>query len=387
MTRLFAVSAPGLEPFTAQELGQLGLRALPFSCLPGHFTKKREVDDEAGGVEFEGTLRDVYRANLHLRTASRVLVRLGAFYSAGFPELRRKASHLSWEDYLSVGQAVAIRVTCHKSRLYHQRAVAERVAGAIGDRLGKLPVVQRFSEEADDLPRLIIVRLVGDHCTISADSSGGLLHRRGYRLAITKAPVRETLAAGMLLASGWDRSFPLIDPFCGSGTIPIEAALLARGIPPGRWRKFAFMEWPNFDVKTWERVLADAEKSVSLMPHIVASDRDAGAIEVAQANAERAGVGSVIEFSRRAISAIEPPANPGWIVTNPPYGVRVGADRDLRNLYAQLGKVLRLKCLGWRVVILSSSLHLLLCTGLDFGQRISLMNGGLRVKLAIGKIG
>jgi len=387
MNKLFAVCAPGLEPFTAGELDQLGLAGRQSSSLPGHVVKKREVDNEVGGVEFDGNLHGLYRANLHLRTASRVLVRLGAFYAAGFPELRRKASRLSWEDYLKVGQSMALRVTCHKSRLYHQRAVAERVAGAIGDRLGKPPVVQRFSEECDPLPQLIIVRLVSDHCTISIDSSGALLHQRGYRLATAKAPLRETLAAGMLLASAWERSSPLIDPFCGSGTIPIEAALLARGVPPGRWRHFAFMEWPNFNAKIWEALLADAEGDVSVMPGIIASDRDSGAIEMAQANAERAGVRSFIHFSCRPISAIEPPANPGWFVTNPPYGVRVSANRDLRNLYAQWGKVLRVKCLGWHTAILSSSLQLLLSTGLEFDEQLSLMNGGLRVRLAIGKVG
>ncbi|HSB06131.1 MAG TPA: hypothetical protein VLK23_13150, partial [Thermodesulfobacteriota bacterium] len=306
--RLFAVCAPGLEPFTSQEIGQLGLSA----HHPGN-----DSTCEIGGLEFEGNLIDLYRCNLHLRTASRVLVRLGSFYAAGFPELRRKAGNLPWEQYLKPGQPVAIRVTCHQSRLYHQRAVAERIVGSISDRLKQPVQVHKYHEEPEtnssidnppsppfskrlcrklvhgstSLPRkdidtlnlnylavrpervegrtanydtvfkggtggsLIVVRMVKDLCTISIDSSGELLHRRGYRLALTKAPLRETLAAAMILASGWDRTSPLMDPFCGSGTIPIEAALMARQIPPGWRRNFDFMNWPNFEKKTWDTLL------------------------------------------------------------------------------------------------------------------------------------
>jgi len=336
-----------------------------------------------GGIEFHGTLRDVYRANLHLRTASRVLVRLGEFYASAFPELRRKAGRLLWENYLSPERPIALRVTCRKSRLYHEAAVAERVAGAIADRLGKSPLVHKYREDpGTDPPQLIVVRLVGNLCTVSMDSSGALLHRRGYRLATTKAPLRETLAAAMVMASGWDTSSPFLDPFCGSGTIPIEAALLARRAPAGYARRFAFMDWPNFDSKSWDEVLAHAGNAVtSGIPKILGSDRDAGAIQAAQANAERAGVADCIEFSRKAISAIDPPPGPGWVVTNPPYGVRLKKANDLRNLYAQFGKVLRARCPGWRVTLLCDRIQLIRSTGLKFDKGISMMNSGLKVRL------
>ena len=398
MDNLFAVCAPGLEPFLTQELEQLGLHAGRPASLSGQ-------GEESGGVEFEGDLRDVYRANLRLRTASRVLVRLGAFYAAGFPELVRKASRLPWERYLTPGQPVALRVTCHKSRLYHSDAVAERVARAIGERLGQLPPIVKFNpqdgssrEDADaNPPQLILVRLAHDHCTISVDSSGALLHRRGYRQAVAKAPLRETLAAGMLMASGWDMASPLLDPFCGSGTIPIEAALMARKIPPGRARRFAFMDWPNFDAAMWPPLppptpsLSQAwerEGARGWMRAILASDRAAGAIKSAQANAERAGVADCIEFSCRAVSAIEPPPGPGWVVTNPPYGVRVSGGRDLRNLYAQFGNVMRNKCPGWHIAMLCDSVQLVHNTGLKFDQArsIPLVNGGLKVRLTLAKV-
>jgi len=185
-----------------------------------------------------------------------------------------------------------------------------------------------------------------------------------------------------VMASGWDKTSPFLDPFCGSGTIPIEAALLAGRIPPGFRRRFAFMDWPHFDSNVWEKLLAEAARAiVSDIPKIIGSDRDEGAIRAAQTNAERAGLAGHIEFSRRAISAIEPPSGPGWVVTNPPYGVRMSQTSDLRNLYAQFGKVMRAKCPGWRVTLICDRVQMIRNTGLDFDKGIPTMNGGLKVKL------
>lgn len=395
--KLFAVSAPGLESFTAQELLALGLLP-PAAATGGPQPERRSfpdvnAEDEDGGVSFEGAPLAVYRANLHLRTSNRVLARLGDFYAASFPELRKKAARLEWERYLAPGQSVALRVTCHKSRLYHSEAVAERVAGAISDRLGKSTPREKFDEKSTAPAQLVIVRLLHDHCTISIDSSGALLHRRGYRLATAKAPLRETLAAGMLLASGWDRRAPLLDPFCGSGTIAIEAAQMALGIPAGMAagtaRHFAFMDWPGFQIAQWQAVLAEATQGIDTLrstpPLIQASDRDAGAIQLAQANAERAGVTDYIQFSCRAVSAIQPQGM-GWVVTNPPYGLRVSAHKDLRNLYAQFGKVLRSLCPGWQVAILCSEEGLLHQVGLHLDTSLRWVNGGVTVRLGRGEV-
>jgi putative N6-adenine-specific DNA methylase len=383
MEKLFAVCTPGLEPIAAQELDQLGLMGSCSSSRSETSPTEGGSPSEYGGIEFQGSIHDVYRANLYLRTASRVLVRLGQFYASAFPELRRKVSRLPWGNYLAPERPIALRVTCQKSRLYHETAVAERVAGAIGDRLGKPSPVHKYQEDSGtDLPQLIVVRLVDNLCTISIDSSGALLHRRGYRLATAKAPLRETLASAMVMASGWDKISPLLDPFCGSGTIPIEAALLARRVPAGYRRRFAFMDWPHFDSKFWDKLLADAGMAiVSDIPEIIGSDRDTGAIRAAQANAERAGVAGRIEFSARAISAIDPPSGPGWIITNPPYGVRVSKTNDLRNLYAQFGKVMRAKCPGWQVTMICDRVQFIRSTGLAFDKGIPTMNGGLKVRL------
>lgn len=384
METLFAVTAPGLGPITAQELRQLGLLPEGQSARP-HET--RLSGEESGGVAFRGGLADLYRANLLLRTASRVLLRLGDFFAAGFPELRKKAGRLAWERYLQPGQPVSMHVTCHKSKLYHSGAVAERVLAAIGDRLGKPSEMVKAEDGGSAAAQLVVVRLVNDHCTISIDTSGDLLHRRGYRLATAKAPLRETLAAAMLMAAAWDGVSPLVDPFCGSGTIVIEAARMALGIPPGSERKFAFMNWPGFNAGVWKAVWQSCQpKQAVQLPIIQASDRDAGAIELARANATRAGVEQYIEFTCQAVSAITPPRVPGWVVTNPPYGLRVSGSSDLRNLYAQFGNVLREKCPGWQVAILCNDLKLLGQTRLKLDTSFGMVNGGVSVRLGRGKV-
>ena len=373
----FAVTLPGLEEFTRRELAGLGIK----SRLPAARDEGGEAREESGGVEFHGGLSNLYKANLYLRTASRVLLRLGEFRATAFAELRAKAALLEWETYLLPGQAVTVRATCHKSRLYHSDGVAERVAAAIGDRLGA-PV-----PPTEPPAQLVVVRILHDRVTISLDTSGELLHRRGYRLESAKAPLRETLAAGLLLASGWDAQSPLLDPFCGSGTIAIEAALLARHVAPGKNRRFAFMDWPGFNPGVWKALLAEAVgRELPGCDPIQASDRDAGAVRGAQANAERAGVAADIEFACQAFSAIQPPRGPGWVVTNPPYGVRVSEGQDLRNLYSRLGDVLRALCPGWQVGLLTSSDFLAGHTRLHFEGNLALHNGGLAVRLYTGRV-
>ena len=389
MPNFFAVCAPGLEAFTARELKDLGLQ-VPSSPSSRDSLKEKGEVEEVGGVECRGSVIDLYRANLRLRTASRVLFHLGSFYADTFSDLGRRAKRVSWEAYLKPGRPVALRVTCHKSRLFHSAAVTERVMESIGARMGQIPPRKKFEgEEESDPPQLIIVRLVENRCTLSVDSSGALLHRRGYRLATAKAPLRETLAAGILMASDWDLKSPLVDPFCGAGTIPIEAALMARKIAPGLHRHFAFMDWPDFRSKEWESLKAQAQEGQSVsgpLPFIMGSDRDAGAIQAARSNAGRAGVAEGIEFSCLPVSAIEPPTGPGWVVTNPPYGVRLAIRKDLIKLYTRFGRVLRMKCPGWQVTMLCNSAQLLSATGLGLDLGISTRNGGVKVRLAKGRV-
>ena len=342
---------------------------------------KRDI----GGVSFSGGSSALFRANLWLRSATRVLARVGDFHARLFDELERHARKLAWSRFLVSGQPVRLRVSTSKSRLYHTGAVAQRIAEAMEKSTGVAPMVASGGDEDDETGEtpLVIVRLFRDQCTVSIDTSGALLHRRGYRLAVAKAPLRETLAAALLMASGWNPGTPLVDPLCGAGTIAIEGALLARRIPPGIARSFAFMRWPGFHEPTWKKVLdeARAQQLPAAPAAIFASDRDAGAIGASRENAGRAGVAADIVFEEKVISRIAPPANvpPGAIVTNPPYGVRVG-DRDaLRNLYAQLGIVARERFPGWRLLVLSADPRLDAQIG-SMEPVLSTKNGGIAVR-------
>jgi putative N6-adenine-specific DNA methylase len=373
---IFASTAPGLESIAAGELKALGIRG------------KQEI----GGVAFAGDLERVYAANLWLRTASRVTVRLGRFHASTFFELERRAKKLPWTKFLPASGRVRLRVTCRKSKLYHSDAVAERVLAAIASAASRGVDVDGVqpddegaeSEAADSSAQLFIVRIVHDECEISADSSGELLHRRGYRRELAKAPVRETIAAAMILASGWKSELALLDPMCGSGTIPIEAALLARSIAPGLKRRFQFMDWPEFDSRKWNGLLEKARDAVmNFAGEIIGADRDDGAIQAATRNAERAGVGDDLEFRTRSLTGSMTEirnlkTGGGWILTNPPYGVRVGAAGDLRNLYATLGAGVR-GASGWRLGVLTSDSALVHHTELSLASRFSTSNGGISV--------
>ena len=247
---------------------------------------------------------------------------------------------------------------------------------------GTEPLDERESSQ------LFVIRIVHDEVEMSADSSGELLHRRGYRQEIAKAPLRETLAAAMVLASGWRKDEPLLDPMCGSGTIPIEAALIARGIAPGLRRKFQFMTWPTFDQDLWNGILEKANGSVTqATARIRGSDRDAGAVQAASRNAERAGVADTIQFSVESVSASltaleDMDAGVGWILTNPPYGIRMGESDDLRNLYARVGAALRTKQ-GWRAGILTADAALVRETRLPLVPRFNTRNGGIPISFLV----
>jgi putative N6-adenine-specific DNA methylase len=379
--RIFISCAPGLEPFLARECLQIGINLPKSTERTPSDTSLHGPEEEKGGIEFLGHEKHVYLCNLHLRTASRVIVRLGEYYAATFSELRKKASRLPWQEYLKPGQDVDIKVTCHKSKLYHSDAVAERVKGAIEDHFHRA-----IQTGAKDQPKqLVLVRLVDDMCTISIDSSGELLHRRGYRQAVAKAPLRETLAAGLLLAADWKPGIPLIDPFCGSGTIPIEAALMARNIAPGLARRFAFMDWAGYQPELFQTLHDAARNSIKESETMIyGSDRDRGAIEMAIANAARTGVHKDIQFANHAISDLPALAGLGWIITNPPYGVRVSPTKDLRNLYASFGSLLRQNYSGWNLAVLCSEAALV--HALELGlptSSVSLLNGGIPVKLSL----
>jgi putative N6-adenine-specific DNA methylase len=375
MHECWAVVAPGFEKVAAQELVALGF----------------VVDaTEVGGVTFRTDDAGLLRANRWLRSATRVLVRIARFKVTAFHELERLAKGVAWRDFVRDGGAASLRVTCKKSRLYHSDAVAERLATAIARQVNGVRIDGTTKEsDEDDAPdgeaQSFVVRLQHDVCTINADSSGALLHRRGYRLATAKAPMRETLAAGLLLALGYDGTEALIDPMCGSGTIPIEAALLARGIAPGARRSFACEQWPSVPPSAFDGAKRDSAPRADRAT-ITASDRDAGAIEATRANAERAGVADAITIKQQALSAMTPTDARPLVLVNPPYGARVGEAHALRDLYASLGNVVRAACPGGRLAILSAESSLDAQVKLPFREVLRFKNGGIPVRLLEARI-
>ena len=368
---VFVVAAPGLETMLLDELTRLDVR-------PARAVK--------GGVECSVTWPQLWAVHLRSRLATRVLVRVQRFRAASWAEMESGVRRVPWASWLAPDAGVAVEATCSAgSALYHSDAVAERVAAELGRPVGD---------------QVVMVRVLDDVVTVSLDATGPALFKRGWRGPAGKAPMRETLAAALVLASGWDRKSPLVDPFCGSGTVAIEAAMLARRMAPGRHRSFAFQAWPSFSAAAWERLLRGADGDVvEKCPPIVASDRDAGAVAVALANAAAAGVGANVEVVRRSVSDLVLPARRGWVVTNPPYGRRVGGEGpagDVRNLFDRFGAVLRGGGAGagggagvgggWRVAVVGARETPVSLLGVPLTSALHTTNGGIPVDVWCGEV-
>jgi len=363
---LFVVCAPGLPPVTAEEARALGL---PGGTVPG-------------GLEIDGDLPEAMRLNLWLRTASRVLLRVGEpFRATAFPELVRKAGELPWERFVRKGSSVAFRVTCRKSRLYHSDAVAERLHAALQARTGySAPLAKAEDEEGPSDAQLFLARFERDVCTVSVDTSGALLHQRGWRGPQAKAPLRETLAAALLLASGYRGDEPVCDPLCGSGTIPIEAALISMRRAPGIARPFAFQRWPEFSARQWEHLVSEARKHERPAQRIEASDQDARAVAAASENAARAGV--AIEVVQRRLADLPPDPGSGLLASNPPYGIRIAA--DVRGTLQELGEAAR-KRPGWRLAVVAPNPTAAAASELQLTPLLRTQNGGIPVQVLASK--
>ncbi|MEM6826236.1 MAG: class I SAM-dependent RNA methyltransferase [Pseudomonadota bacterium] len=361
---IYAVAAPGLAEYLAAEARETGFTV---------------VDTTVGGVTLRGGWPEVWRANLVLRGANRILVRVASFRALHLAQLDKRARKLPWSTWLRSDKSVRVEATCRKSRIYHDRAAAQRIARAISDTLGA-----RVDESASVSIKL---RIEDDLATISIDTSGQSLHKRGYKQAVNKAPMRETLAAMFLRACAFDGAMPVVDPMCGSGTFVVEAAEIAAGLAPGRARRFAFENLATFDRVAWEAIRAPSGAGIAL-PRFFGSDRDQGAVTNAVQNAERAGVASSCDFTCRPVRKISAPTDaPGLVIVNPPYGARIGNKRPLFALYAAFGERMRQAFHGWRVGLITSEPGLAKATGLPFkspgpfvdhgGQKIRLWQAGL----------
>jgi putative N6-adenine-specific DNA methylase len=362
---IFLVTAPGLEPVLCAEARALGFKA-PAAV--------------AGGVTVQGGWPEVWRANLELRGAARVLARIASFRALHLAQLDKRARKVRWAAILRRDVPFRVEATCRRSRIYHDRAAAQRIERAVAEELG--------APASPEAALCIKARIDDDLCTLSIDTSGDALHRRGHKQEVAKAPLRENLAALFLRQCGYEGREPVVDPMCGSGTFVIEAAEIAAGLKPGRSRRFAFEQLAGFDAAAWQRLRGTADSAASAVgaTHAIrfhGSDRDAGAIRMSRANAARAGVAALTEFRQHAISDLAPPAGPpGLVMVNPPYGARIGDRKKLILLHRALGQTLRARFAGWRVGLVTNEPALAEATGLPFAPPAGpVSHGGLRVLL------
>ncbi|APX12846.1 THUMP domain-containing class I SAM-dependent RNA methyltransferase [Tateyamaria omphalii] len=357
---IFAITLPGLEQTLADEARGFGFDV---------------VDVVPGGVSLHGGWPEVWRANLELRGATRLLWRMGSFMAFHLAQLDKRARKFPWTEVLRPDAPVRVEVaTSRKSKIYHAGAATKRIETALVESAGMTV--------AADAPVTLKVRIDDNRVTISVDTSGEPLHKRGHKEAVGKAPMRETLAALFLRQCGFDGTQPVFDPMCGSGTFVIEAAEMAADLQAGRARDFAFEQFAGFDPKTMAGLRCGARRGAPQV-RLTGSDRDQGVIAMAQANAGRAGVADLVSFGTGNAGEITPPDGPpGLVIVNPPYGARIGNKKALYPVYGRLGQVLAERFAGWRVGIVTSEASLAKATGLPFlPEGPSIAHGGLRVKL------
>jgi putative N6-adenine-specific DNA methylase len=364
----FATCARGIEPALASELRELGAS---------------EIEPGRGGVRFAGDQALLYRANLWLRTAVRVLRPILTVAVSSPDDLYEAVQTIDWARYLTADHTIAVDCNVRDSQITHSKYAALRTKDAICDqfveRTGRRPSV-----DVDEPMVGLNLHIYRDEASLSLDSSGESLHKRGYRPIQTRAPLNEALAAALVLFSGWSPETAFADPLCGSGTLPIEATWLAIRRPPGLTRRrFGFQGWMDFDVRLWTELRDDARRNVrkELEAPIVGSDLRRDALSLGLRNARAAGVGNLVQFTVRDLRQFRPPAPVGTIVCNPPYGERLGTESELRALYATLGETLRDRCRGWQAFVFTGNPALAEQLGMGPAQERALFNGKIPCRL------
>ncbi len=366
MFDMLAKTFKGLEEVLAGELIALGAN---------------QVQLERRAVRFSGDKALLYRVNLCLRTASRVLVPIASFRAKDTDDIYRQLLTLDWDRYMTAETTFAIDTTAYSEQFRNSRFITYRVKDAVADwwneHAGKRPNVR-----VTDPDLLLNVHVAQDRVTVSLDSSGESLHKRGYRVANTEAPINEALAAGMLLMAGWHGQCDFYDPMCGSGTLPIEAALIARNIAPGIFRQsFAFERWRDFDAELWSDIYNDDSAERPFDHHIYGSDTSFYAIQQAEKNVKSAGVQRDIELRQIRMEELRPTesslAGAPLMMMNPPYGERLASNRDMEELYGRIGTALKHHWAGATAWIISSNEAAMKCIGLRPSKRVRVLNGEL----------
>jgi putative N6-adenine-specific DNA methylase len=367
MERFFATCPRGLELLLADELRQL---------------KAEKVHAVGGGVQFVGDVFLCCRLNLESRLASRVLWQVAGGAYQNEDDIYRAAYALQWTDWFDPARTIRVDVSATKSPLTSLNFVTLKIKDAVCDKIrrlsGRRPSVDTRSP---DVP--VQAHLTDREFSLYLDTTGEPLFKRGQRLATGEAPLRENLAAGILRLAGWAPGIPLLDPMCGSATILLEAAHMALDIVPGLGRHFAFEKLRNFDGRRWRELLqqsAARQKPKEPLP-IYGSDRSGDVLEAARANLMRAGLEKVVSLKQADILDITAPAKEGVIVTNPPYGVRLGEQQQLAEFYPKLGNVLKKQFSGWRAYLLSADMRLPKLIRLATSKRTPLFNGALECRL------
>ena len=367
----FVPCAPGFEPVLETEVGRLENISIESS--------------ERGGVTFTGLLDTAYHANLNLRTGHRVLLRLDDFLAQSYPALFDRVTRLPWELYLGFNRTYSLKVSAKTSRLRHHKKIAETVASGIAEVLKPLGLRATLH---DDAPVEFHVRFHQDRCTLSLNTSGEHLHRRGYRTLTTEAPLRETLAAGLLLMSHSKKYDLIVDPMCGSGTFVIEAALLARNVAPGLYRSFAFEHLPWFQPEKWARFKREAEGEVTdASIKLVGNDIDAASVEIAQANAARAHVTDTVTFTDKdALTLNITKEKRSLLVSNLPYGERLGTEKEAQGLARAFTRHLATTFGGWDFAFVTRDPDTLASPHLTVRKTFTFRNGGLKVTCICGSV-
>lgn len=368
LNRYFATVARGLEPLVVEELEQLGAS----NVQPGFC-----------GASFEGDRTLLYRVNLWARLPFRILMHLGDFPCADGDDLYAGVQKIDWRQHITPDLTLAVSATGKTAALNHTHFTSLQVKNAI---VQQQMDTTGFRSDVDtqDPDVRVNVHLRHEQATLSLDSSGDSLHRRGYRPAVGAAPLKESLASALIQMSGWQPEQAFFDPLCGSGTLPLEAGLRSLRVAPGLFReKFGFETWLDYDDDLWEGMLAEAEEAqLEALPAFVGgSDRNPNVLIQANSNAQRCGIEHLVQFQQRNLADVEAPVDSGILLCNPPYGERLGKDTDLAAFYKLLGSVLKAKFKGWTAYVLSGNKALSRNIGLKSASRMPVNNGGLPCQL------